>query len=226
MTNPKSILVCGATGLVGHECVELLLRDESFSRVVTLSRRPIHIGPAGTAHPEKLEQHIVDFDDLDSSAELFRVDQVLCAFGTTIKKAGTRERFHQVDFEYPYKAASLGAAQGAQHFLLVSAMGADTGSRVFYSRVKGELEDAVSSLSYRSLTIIRPSLLLGERQEFRFAEEIGKRLAFLFPDKYKPVTAKAVAAALVAAAKADRPGQRIIESRDIRSFPESVRRQA
>jgi uncharacterized protein YbjT (DUF2867 family) len=178
-----------------------------------LTRRPL---PAeslvGTA-----ESHVVDFDDLAAHAALFRVDQILCALGTTIRQAGSQDRFRIIDYQYPLEAARLGLAQGATHYLLVSALGANARSRVFYNRVKGELESALLALPYRSVTIARPSLLLGPRAEFRTGEQIAKRLAFLVPAKYKPVDAHAVAAALVRAAKADIPGRRIIESKEIRA---------
>lgn len=177
-----------------------------------LTRRPLPpgslVGPA--------ESHVVDFDDLAAHAALFRVDQILCALGTTIRQAGSQDRFRVVDYQYPLEAARLGLAQGATHFLLVSAIGADARSRVFYTRVKGELESAVLALPYHSVTIARPSLLLGRRAEFRMGELIAKRLAFMVPAKYKPVEAHAVAAALVRAAKADALGRRIIESKEIR----------
>jgi uncharacterized protein YbjT (DUF2867 family) len=165
-----------------------------------------------------VEQHVVDFDNLSASARLFRVDQILCALGTTIRQAGSQARFRLVDYEYTLAAARLGLAQGATHYLLVSSIGADARSRTFYTRVKGEMEASVLALPYRSITIVRPSLLLGPRPEYRLGEQIAKRLAFLLPGKYKPVHAHAVASALVRAAKEDAPGRRIIESREIREL--------
>ena len=181
--------------------------------MVVLSRRAL---PAELTRPN-VESHVVDFDRLAAAPELFRVDQVLCALGTTIRQAGSQERFRVVDYEYPLAAARLGLAQGATHFLLVSSLGADARSRVFYSRVKGELEAAVLALPYRSVTIARPSVLLGTRAEFRLGEQLAKSLSFLVPARYKPVQARAVAAALVAAAREDAPGRRIIESAEIRA---------
>ena len=143
------------------------------------------------------------------------MDQILCALGTTIRQAGSRERFRLVDYQYPLETARLGLAGGATHYLLVSATGADPRSWVFYSRVKGEVESAILAMPYRSVTIVRPSLLLGRRAEYRLGEQIAKRLAFLAPRRYKPVHADAVAATLVSAAKDDVPGRRIIESKDI-----------
>lgn len=208
----KSILLLGATGLVGSHCLRLLAADRAFGRVVVLTRRPL----SREAVTGSVESHIVDFARLASYATLFRVDQVLCALGTTIKAAGSQARFRVVDYEYPLAAARLGLEQGATHYLLVSALGANARSRIFYNRVKGELESAVMALGYRAVTIARPSLLVGPRAEYRLGEQIAKRFAFLVPSKYKPVGAHAVAAALVRAAKADAPGVRIIESKEIR----------
>jgi uncharacterized protein YbjT (DUF2867 family) len=208
----KSVLVLGGTGLVGSHCLRLLADDPAFDRVLSLTRRPL---PRELTHGT-VDAHVVDFDDLAAHASLFRVDQIICALGTTIKQAGTQEAFRVVDYRYPLTAARLGVEQGATHFLLVSSLGADPRSRVFYSRVKGEVESAVLAMSYRSVTIVRPSLLLGPRAAYRLGEQIGKRLAFLVPAKYKPVDAHAVAAVLVRAAKEDAPGRRVIESREIR----------
>jgi uncharacterized protein YbjT (DUF2867 family) len=208
---PRSILLLGATGLVGSHILRLLASAPAFVRVVVLTRRPLSRELA----QEKIEPHVVDFDTLAEHRLLFHVDQIICALGTTIRQARTQEAFRVVDYEYPLMAARFGVQAGATHFLLVSSLGANARSRVFYSRVKGELEDAVLALPYRSVTIVRPSLLLGPRAEHRFGEQIAKRLAFLMPSKYKPVGAHAVAAALVRAATEDAPGRRIIESREI-----------
>jgi uncharacterized protein YbjT (DUF2867 family) len=206
-----SILLCGATGLVGGECLRLLRADPAFSRVVVISRRPLPPGIRDSG----VEEHVVDFERLHDYAEVFRVDQVICALGTTIKKAGSKERFRQVDFGYPLEIARMGIRQGSRHFLLVSSTGAKSRSPFFYLRVKGELEEALLALPYQSTTIVRPSLLVGERSEFRLGEELAKRLGFLLPPGRRPIGASDVAAALVHAAKEDRPGTRIVESRDI-----------
>jgi uncharacterized protein YbjT (DUF2867 family) len=210
----KSVLLLGATGLVGSHCLRLLATDRAFDRVVVATRRSL---PRELAQGN-VEPHVVDFDDLAAHASLFRVDRIICALGTTIKQAGTQEAFRVVDYHYPLTAARLGHERGATHFLLVSSLGANPRSQVFYSRVKGELESAVLALPYRRVTIVRPSLLVGPRAEYRLGEQIAKRLAFLMPAKYKPVDAHAVAAALVTAAKDDAPGRRIIESREIRAL--------
>jgi uncharacterized protein YbjT (DUF2867 family) len=211
----KTILLLGGTGLVGSLCLRLLATDPAFERVVVLTRRPL----PRELMEQKVESHVVDFDDLDAKAGLFRVDQIVCALGTTIRNVGgSQEAFRRVDYGYPLTAARLGRAQGASHFLLVSSVGANARSRVFYSRVKGELEAAVQALQYRSVTIVRPSLLLGPRAVFRLGEQIAKRFAVLVPGKYKPVEAHAVASTLVRSAKEDAPGRRIIESNEIRAL--------
>jgi len=217
MSLGKSIALFGATGLVGRECLRLLLDDGGFSRVVIFTRRPISVKSNGAADRPALETHVLDFEQIERHAKDFAVDQIVCALGTTIRKAGSRQEFRKVDFDYPLAIARTALAQDARHFLLVSALGANAGSRLFYNRVKGELEAAILALPFRSHTIVRPSLLLGKRAEFRLGEKIAEWLAFLMPEKYKPVSAAAVAGALVASAREDRAGKRIIESAEIRA---------
>lgn len=210
-------MVLGGTGLVGGELLRQLLARRDVARVVAPARRPIAL-PADTP-PErasKLDARVVDFDRIEQSADVFNgVSQIFCALGTTIRQAGSQERFRRVDHDYPLEAARLGLKLGARHFLLVSALGADPSSRIFYNRVKGEVERDLRSLGYRALTIVRPSLLLGERAGFRLGEEIAKLVGWLAPRRWAPVHARDVAAALVAAAGKDEPGVRVIESRDI-----------
>lgn len=210
MTIPagNSAIVIGATGLVGRECVRQLAADPAFERVTALARRALPSDPASA----KVKTELVDFDRLDARPEVFQATHLFCALGTTIKQAGSQERFRQVDFAYPLRAAELARAAGVRHFLLVSSVDANPASRTFYLRVKGELEAAIENLGFRSVTIVRPSLLLGDRNEFRLTEEIAKRFSWAFPRKYRPVHATDVAATLVAAAAADRPGVNFIEN--------------
>ena len=208
----RHVLLAGATGLVGRECLAQLAADPSVSGITALVRRP---PDAATIHHRKLRFERVDFDRLGLHGAQLAADQVICALGTTIRRAGTREAFRRVDFDYPLALAKLARQRGARHFMLVSALGASSRSRVFYSRVKGELEEAIGALGYPAFTIVRPSLLLGDRGEFRLGEELGKRLAWLTPAAWKPVQARDVAAALVAAARGDHPGRRVIESTEI-----------
>jgi len=208
-----SVALLGATGLVGRHTLDLLASDKGFERIVAIARRKF-----AEATAPRVEAQIVDVERLEERPDLFRVDQVICVLGTTIKAVGgSKPKFRQIDYEIPLTAARLGLKGGARHFLLVSALGANPGSRIFYNRVKGELEDTLRTLSYRSVTIVRPSLLLGERAEFRWGEEVAKRFGWIVPGKYKPIHARDVAAVLVRAAKADVPGLRIIESDHIRT---------
>jgi uncharacterized protein YbjT (DUF2867 family) len=211
----KSILLAGGTGLVGRECLRLLLPDPAFGRVVAVVRRPL----SPDVRSPKLETHVIDFDHLNEHDDLFAVDAIICALGTTIRQAGSRTRFRKVDLEYPLAFARLGLAKGASHYLLVSSLGANASSRIFYNRVKGELEDALRGLGYRRLTIVRPSLLLWPRAPMRLGEEVARRvtrwLGPMVPRSYRPVEARAVAATLVRQARESMPGLHIIESAQI-----------
>ncbi len=210
---PSTALLAGATGLVGRECLRLLANEPAFTEVRALLRRPL---PDASRSP-KVRECIADFAKLADHPEWFAVSHVFCALGTTIKVAGSQAAFRQVDFEYPLAIAKLAKAQGAQHFYLVSALGANARSGVFYNRVKGELEDALKALNFASLTIAQPSLLMGDRAEYRFGEEVGKRLAWLVPGPWRPVQATQVAAGLVNAAKAGGSGVRVLSNTQLRT---------
>ncbi len=219
MNNSRTALLIGATGLVGGHCLELLLQDEAYESVVTLGRRKL------THEHTKLVQHIVDFERLPDYAGLIGAHDVFCCLGTTIKRAGSQEAFYKVDFKYTHEAVRLAKENGAAQFLLVSALGANAGSRVFYNRVKGEVEQAVSQLSFAGVQIFRPSLLLGERAEFRFGEQVAEKFSRLFSflfigalKKYHPVHARTVAAAMVSVAKEQPSGVNIFESDRIRAM--------
>ncbi|HYF93692.1 MAG TPA: NAD(P)H-binding protein [Symbiobacteriaceae bacterium] len=201
-------MVGGATGLVGGELLNLLLEQPEYERVVALVRRPL-----SRSHP-KLAQAVVDFDRLEEQAEAFRVDDVYCCLGTTIKKAGSQAAQRRVDFEYPLTMARLAAGAGARRYLLVSSIGADTKSAIFYCRLKGEVEAAVAAAGVPAIHIFRPALLLGHRQEHRPGERIAVALSPLYapflPARYRPIAARDVAQAMVnVALGADEAGTRI-----------------
>lgn len=207
------MLLLGATGLVGSELLPLLLGDDSIRRVVVVARRT-----TGVQHA-KLEEHLFDLAKMDEHADAFAdVDAIFCALGTTIRVAGSEERFRFVDHDLPLTAARLGLAKGASHYLLVSSFGADRTSRIFYNRVKGEVENELSRLPYRAITIVRPSFLLGRREELRLGERIVGALRFLFPPRIKPIEARAVARALLALSKREDSGVRIVESRELKTL--------
>jgi uncharacterized protein YbjT (DUF2867 family) len=209
----RTALLAGATGLVGRELLSLLLDDAEVAEVVVLSRRPI-----ATPHP-KLQQGIVDFDQLGSFV-LPPVDDFYCCLGTTLGKAGSREAFRAVDFVYPLTIARMALDGGATRSLHVSAMGADPASRIFYSRVKGELEAAMAELPFRSVYAFRPSLLVGQRKEFRAGERaallVSQPLSLLLPPRYRPVAASTVARAMHVCGRRDIAGRFVVPSDEIR----------
>jgi uncharacterized protein YbjT (DUF2867 family) len=210
---PEAIaIVAGATGLVGRELVRQLAADHTWREVRALVRRPL---PQELALPVVVSIQ-VDYTRLDPPPLWAAADHVFCALGTTMRQAGSTAAFRQVDFEYPVTLARAALSRGTRHFLLVSAVGAERASRFFYNRVKGEVEAAIAALGFRSVTIARPSLLLGPRMERRWGEQLGRIVGVLAPSSWRPVEAARVARALVQAAKQDAPGIHILENRDLR----------
>jgi uncharacterized protein YbjT (DUF2867 family) len=204
----RNVLLLGATGLVGRELLKLLLADDGVARLTVLARRP-----TGANHA-KLDEHVIELSAMREE-HFAGVDQIFCALGTTIRTAGSEEQFRVVDHDLPLLAARVGLGAGARHFLLVSALGAKRNSRFFYNRVKGEVEDGLLALGYPSVTIARPSLLLGARAEFRLGERLAARLGWIMPLRTKPIQGRDVAAALVRAAAEDAKGARTLESREM-----------
>ena len=202
----KHALLAGASGLVGGRCLFRLLDHPAYDRVTVLSRRPLDLSHG------KLRVELVDFDHLPALQG--RCDDIFCCLGTTIRKAGSQAAFRRVDHDYPLALARLGNAAGAQQFLLVSALGADAQSSVFYSRVKGETERDTAAIGLPKVIFMRPSMLLGERHERRSGERagifVGQLIAPLLLGplrKYRPIHADDVAAAMLYAANHDvRPG--------------------
>jgi uncharacterized protein YbjT (DUF2867 family) len=210
---PRVALVAGATGLVGRELLRLLSADKSVAEIRALARRPLLL-----RQDSKVRECRADFDRLDAHPEWFRgAGAAFCALGTTIKVAGSQDAFRRVDFEYALAFAKAARSGGARHFLLVSALGAGARSTVFYNRVKGELEDALIPLGFPSLTIARPSLLLGDREERRPGEQLGRKIGWLVPPRWRPVEAASVATALVRAAQRAIPGVEMLENPALRA---------
>lgn len=218
MTNRKlkRALVLGATGLVGGYCLKELLNNDEYGEIIVLARRSIPI------EHKKLKVSVINFEQYTLSTDRLKVDCVFCCLGTTIKKAGSRSAFRKVDYNYPLDFAVAVKAVGNPIFVIVTALGANNKSRIFYNRVKGEVEEALARIQFKSLIILRPSLLLGVREEARFGEKLATIIIPLFQPlfigalkKYRPVSAAVVARAMVQFAGLNPTGIRIIESDQI-----------
>ncbi len=210
----QTAVVIGATGLIGGYVVQELLKDETFERVVLLVRKEYPI-----KHP-KLTARIVDFNNpADYKDKLGAGNAIFSCVGTTQNKVdGDKEAYRKIDFDIPVTAAKLGKEAGFSTFLLVSAVGANAKSANFYLHLKGEVDEAVSSFGLDSVHILRPSVLLGKRNEYRFGEKIAQvvmsGISFLLRRslrKYNPIEASIVAKAMLAAAKSEMPGDHIYE---------------
>lgn len=214
MTAPMEVLsmkllLIGSTGLVGRNVLNLALADPRIDSIVALARRPL------PAHP-KLEAPSTDFDNLPEDAPWWMADAVICTLGTTMRAAGSQEAFRRVDHTYPLKVARLARAHGTPCYVLNSAIGADTSSRFFYNRVKGEAEESLRNTGFHSLTIARPGLIGGKREEFRPAEKmmtfVIKALGPLLPLQWQINPAENIAQVLLNAAIHPNPGVTIIPS--------------
>jgi uncharacterized protein YbjT (DUF2867 family) len=217
----RNALIAGATGLVGNQLLELLLSDPAYSNVVILVRKPIPIDHL------KLIQIQVDFDQIDSLSLPVVVQDVFCALGSTIRTAGSREAFRKVDHDYVVGLGKICEKNNISKYLVVSAMGADVSSRIFYNRVKGEMEKALQQLDIPAIFVFRPSLLMGKRKEFRLGEQFAQvlmgGLGFLFIGglkKYKPILARTVATAMIKAALGTKEGRLVLDSFEIQEIAE------
>ncbi len=187
--------IVGATGLVGKELTQQLLENPSFSRVNIFVRRP-----SGIKHP-KLQEYIVDFSTPGQWVQLVEGDVLFSALGTTLKQAGSKEKEYEVDFIYNLNFAKAALKNNIPAYVLVSSVGANPKSRIFYTRMKGELEAEVTKLGFNKLVILRPSVLVGKRSEKRPMEQLGITLGNFFTrfifKKYKPIKGETVARAMV-----------------------------
>ena len=215
----KTALIAGSTGLIGNELVKLLLKEDYYSKVKVAGRNN-----PGIEHP-KLESIIINFDLLPDHREQLLANDVFCCLGTTMKRAKSREAFYKVDYTFPFELAKVALLFSAEQFLLVTAMGANINSRIYYNSVKGRLEESISEMEFESIHIFRPSLLLGKRQELRLGESIGKIVARLIDpimvgplNKYRAVKASTVANAMFSMAKAGEKGVHYYENDKILAF--------
>lgn len=207
------LMLVGASGLVGQQVLRQALANPAVSRMIAPTRTPL-------AAVNGLENPVVDFERLPADAPWWNVDAVICTLGTTMAQAGSQAAFRRVDHDYPLAVARLARAAGATAFVLNSALGAAVDSRVFYNRIKGEVEAAITDLGYPSLTLVRPSLLDGgPRPDSRPGERAGLWFARIFgpliPARYRAVVTDAVARTLLAAALGQAPGVHVIESERI-----------
>lgn len=169
----KKAVVIGATGLVGKQLVRLMIKDERYDAVIVVSRKPHEI-----KDPKLIELVVEDFDKLHEHQSKMNAHDFYCALGTTRKKAGSKEAFLKVDVEYPIQFAKIAKSQpDFQQLLVVTAIGANSSSPLFYNLAKGQLEDRLQGLDMKALKIFQPSLLLGNRNEYRFIEEVAKVLS-------------------------------------------------
>lgn len=207
-----TLLIAGATGLVGRLLLAKALEDPRISRVIAPTRSAL------PSHP-KLANPVVDYEALPMDAGWWRCDAVICALGSTRAKAGSDAAFFRVDHDYPLAVAQAARAQGAKAFALVSAIGADAGSRLLYNRTKSAVEASIGALDYPSYTIVRPGLIGGDREEFRAAERVSEAILRVFgpvlPRGWRISPAENIAIALIEAAVAAAPGRRIISAADL-----------
>ncbi|SFJ74500.1 Uncharacterized conserved protein YbjT, contains NAD(P)-binding and DUF2867 domains [Paenibacillus sp. UNC496MF] len=194
-------LLAGATGLVGFRLLRQLLEDRRCGALTVLTRRPLPPMPQAGGLRDKLTVLTADFDHLEQALADVEADVVFCALGTTIRKAGSQNAFRQVEQAYPLALGEWAKSRGAGKFIVISAMGANASSGIFYNRVKGEAEEALRAVGLPELHIVRPSLLLGRRDEFRLGEKAAMLLGPLLKPlmrgglrRYRPVRAEAVAA--------------------------------
>jgi uncharacterized protein YbjT (DUF2867 family) len=209
----RNALLAGATGLVGNSLLQQLLADDQYEKIVIITRKPIAV-----THTKLIQQQL-DFDKIETLRFDFQIDDVFCALGTTIKTAGSQDAFYKVDFTYVVNLGKWCEANGVKRFLVVSAMGANAKSGIFYNRVKGEMESGVNQLNIPQKQVFRPSLLMGNRTEKRggekFAQAVMGGLGFLFAGpllKYKGIHADVVAKAMIKAAKEGATGFKIYDS--------------
>ncbi|MEP9320676.1 oxidoreductase [Pseudomonas sp. LABIM340] len=209
-SKPTNILLAGATGLTGEHLLDRMLNEPTVKRVIAPARRKL------AEHP-RLDNPIGPLAELIPHL-LQPVDTVFCCLGTTLKEAGSEEAFRSVDFDLPLALGERGLALGARHYIVVSALGADSKSSIFYSRTKGELEDALRQQGWQQLTIARPSLLLGQREEIRLAELLAAPFSRILPGKLHGIEAIALARALWRLALEPGKGVRVVESDELRKL--------
>ncbi len=214
----KTAVIFGATGLTGSLVLKKLIRDERYEKIKVFTRSEPEI------KSDKMEVIKTDLENLEQYSDEIAGDDVFCCLGTTIKKAGSKENFKKVDLDWPALIAKIASKNKVPNFLMISSIGADPKSANFYLRTKGEAENAVRQQDFYKIVILRPSMLMGKRREFRFFEELGKLvmvpLKFLFRGKlrkYRPINSERVASAMIKFANIT-TSKYVFESHEIELF--------
>lgn len=211
----KNAIILGATGLTGSHLLELLLRDSDYNQVKVFTRKKLSI-----SHP-KIEEHVVDLLNLSDYSKEFSADVVFCCIGTTKAKTPDKSLYRAIDYGIPVEAAKLCKQNSISHFIVISALGANAKSKVFYNRVKGEMERDVLAEQIKHTHFLQPSLIVGSRKEKRGAEDFSKHFmkifGFLIPARYKMIQAQTIAKAMLQLAYKPNKEQ-IIPSEEIKSI--------
>jgi uncharacterized protein YbjT (DUF2867 family) len=209
----KTAIIAGASGLIGSELLNQLLSDDSYERIIAVGRKPLEI------ENERLQQKVIDFEELSVALKEIRAQHAYCCLGTTIRKAGSKERQYHIDHDYVVEFAKACYGSGVTRFAVVSSSGADNKSGNFYLRTKGEMEEDIKKVPFEGVFIFRPSILLGRRKEFRFGEIIAKGIIKLINPlmvgslrRYRGIYDSIVASGMINAVKSASLGIRIIES--------------
>ncbi|HOI32438.1 MAG: NAD(P)H-binding protein [Bacteroidales bacterium] len=214
----ETYTIIGSTGLIGNELLKLMSNDESLHTIRLVNRRSVAL------KNDKTQQKIIDFQDEAAFREAIAgSDAVFVCVGTTHKKVkGDQIAYRKVDYDIPVNAARYCAETKVEKLLIVSSIGADVKSRNFYTRLKGEMEAAVTGFNLPLTIFFRPSMLLGQRKEFRLGESIGKMLmkpiGFLLPENYRPVQASFVAKTMLLAAKSSMSGHKVFHLREMKQM--------
>ncbi len=211
---PSRVAVIGASGLVGRALISQLLSDAEIREIHLLLRTPLTDLPADT----RLQQHRIDPLRPASWQPFLNVDALFCALGTTIKAAGSETAFRAVDYQLVLSVAQQAKRAGVRHLLVVSALGANAHSSVFYNRVKGEMEQALRALQLPKLSLFRPSLLAGPRREFRLGERLALLVAWLLPARWRAISDVCVAHAMWRVSRDQQEAERIYESAEMQQL--------
>ena len=212
----KTAILLGASGLVGSNLLQDLLESDYYQEVIAFVRKDLDM------YHNKLKIHIIDFDQPETYRSLVVGDDLFCCLGTTIAKAGSQEAFRKIDYDYPLSFARIAKDNGAKQYLIVSSIGANPKSSVFYLKTKGECEEAISKIGLDSVSIFRPASLIGNRKEFRLNEKITIPLLKIFSflligklRKYRPIEAGKVAKSMLQIAQNESKGVHVFESNEI-----------